>query len=79
MSPGVMLMASTAEAGDVASSATITSLTDNISSGVQGVFKIAGHGFNFIVENPLCMLMVCLSFAGAGLGFVGRAFKTARK
>lgn len=53
----------------------ITTLT----TGVQGVFSIAGQGFSFITDNPLCMFMVSISFAGVALGFVKRAFRTARK
>lgn len=50
-----------------------------ISNGVKGVFKLAGEGFNFIVNNALCMFMVAISFAGVALGFVARAIKTSRK
>ena len=53
----------------------ITTLT----TGVQGVFSIAGEGFSFITDNPLCMFLVSISFAGVALGFVKRAFRTARK
>ncbi len=53
----------------------ITSLT----TAVKGIYGVAGEGFNFIANNPLCMVMVGLSFAGAGLGLVGRAFKTSRR
>lgn len=55
--------------------AIITTLT----TGVGGVFKIAGQGFDFITSNDLCMFMVAISFAGVALGFVKRAFRTARK
>ena len=53
----------------------ITTLT----TGVKGVFAIAGEGFSFITTSDLCMFMVAISFAGVALGFVKRAFKTARK
>lgn len=59
--------------------ATVESIIATLTTGVKGIYSIAGEGFNFIVDNPLCILMVALSFAGAGLGFVGRAFKTARR
>lgn len=55
--------------------AIITTLT----TGVKGVFSIAAEGFDFITANDLCMFMVSISFAGVALGFVKRAFKTARK
>lgn len=55
--------------------AIITTLTQ----GVTGVFSIAGQAFDFITGNDLCMFMVAISFAGASLGFVKRAFRTARK
>lgn len=54
-------------------------LITNITTAVKGIYGIAGAGFDFIVVNPLCLLMVGLSFAGAGLGLVGRAFKTSRR
>lgn len=57
----------------------LTNLIGSIKDGVKGIYGLAAEGFNFIVNNPLCLLMVCLSFAGAGLGLVGRAFKTARR
>lgn len=50
-----------------------------LTQGVTGVFKIAAQGFDFITGNDLCMFMVCISFAGVALGFVKRAFRTARK
>lgn len=51
----------------------------NLTEGVKGVYGLAAEGFKFIADNPLCMVMVALSFAGAGLGLVGRAFKTSRR
>lgn len=70
----------TAEA--VASTVTVTPVEVDfaeIASNVGNIFQIATSGFNFIVENPLCMFMVAISFAGVALGLVKRAFKTARK
>lgn len=54
-------------------------IINNLTEGVRGVYGLAAEGFNFIANNPLCMVMVGLSFAGAGLGLVGRAFKTSRR
>lgn len=51
----------------------------SITTAVRGIYGLAVEGFNFIANNPLCMVMVGLSFAGAGLGLVGRAFKTSRR
>ena len=56
-----------------------TTILQQITEGVKGIYGLASEGFNFIANNPLCVLMCCLSFAGAGLGLVGRAFKTARR
>lgn len=57
----------------------MTDIITKLTTGVEGVFTIAGQGFNFITGNDLCMFMVAISFAGVALGFVKRAFKTARK
>lgn len=57
---------------------TLTEIVTEVKTGVSGVLDIAGEGFEFIVNNPLCMFMLSLSFAGAALGFVKRAFKTSR-
>lgn len=54
-------------------------IISSITTAVKGIYGLAGEGFNFIATNPLCMVMVGLSFAGAGLGLVGRAFKTSRR
>lgn len=54
-------------------------IISTLTQGVTGVFSIAGQGFNFITGNDLCMFMVAISFAGVALGFVKRAFRTARK
>lgn len=69
-------------AGETPALPTGSSMSDIISgltTAVGGVYDIAAKGFNFIAGNPLCLLMVALSFAGAGLGLVGRAFKTSRR
>lgn len=57
----------------------VSGIIANLTEGVKGVYGVAAEGFNFIANNPLCMVMVALSFAGAGLGLVGRAFKTSRR
>ena len=57
----------------------IDSIITTLTTGVKGIYSVASSGFEFIAGNPLCMLMVALSFAGAGLGLVGRAFKTSRR
>lgn len=61
------------------SGSAVGGIITNLTEGVKGVYGLAGEGFNFIANNPLCMIMVSLSFAGAGLGLVGRAFKTSRR
>lgn len=58
---------------------TLEEVLDDLSVGVGGIYDIAGQGFNFVIGNPLGIVMCSLSFAGAGIGLVGRAFKTARK
>lgn len=57
---------------------TLAEIITEVKMGVSGVLEIAGEGFEFIVHNPLCLFMLSLSFAGAALGFVKRAFKTSR-
>lgn len=57
----------------------MTDIITTLTEGVKGVFTIAGEGFGFITSNDLCMFMVAISFAGVALGFVKRAFRTARK
>lgn len=53
-------------------------ITD-VSTGVGGVFSMSKSGFDFLTGNDLCMFMIAISFAGVGLGLIGRAFKTSRK
>lgn len=54
-------------------------LLTKLGSAVEGIYGFASKGFTFIANNDLCVIMVGLSFAGAGLGLVGRAFKTSRR
>lgn len=72
-----------ASAGDVVpaegGATSMEVLIDNLTTAAKGIYGIAGAGFDFIANNVLCLLMVGLSFAGAGLGLVGRAFKTSRR
>lgn len=65
--------------GRASNSSDLSGITSTLSTGVGGAFKIAAKGFDFITSNDLCMFMVSISFAGVALGFVSRAFKTARK
>ena len=51
----------------------------SITTAVRGIYGRAAEGFSVIANNPWCMVMVGLSCAGAGLGRVGRAFKTSRR
>lgn len=62
-----------------ASATSLDGIITSLTTAVQGIYGVAAEGFNFIAGNPLCMVMVGLSFAGAGLGLVGRAFKTSRR
>lgn len=57
----------------------LSTLIADLTTAVSGIFGMAGDGFDFVVGNPLGILMVGLSFAGASIGLVGRAFKTARR
>lgn len=58
----------------------LSTILNNVGTGVSGIFdNIVVHGLNVIVTNPVAFLMLCLSFAGAALGFAGRIFRTARK
>lgn len=76
-------MVAAASGGDIVpsegSATTMDGLITNLTTAVKGIYGIAGAGFDFIANNVLCLLMVGLSFAGAGLGLVGRAFKTSRR
>lgn len=58
---------------------TMAGVIGDLTTAVEGIYNLADLGFNFIAGNALCLLMVGLSFAGAGLGLVGRAFKTSRR
>lgn len=61
------------------SESTVSSALTELTTAVGGIFSLAGEGFNFITNNGLCMIMVGLSFAGAALGLVGRAFRVSRR
>ena len=43
------------------------------------MFDMASAGFGFLTGNDLCMLMIAVTLAGVGIGFVAKGFKTARK
>lgn len=60
-------------------SSDLKGIISDVSTGVGGVFSMSKSGFDFITGNDLCMFMVAISFAGVGLGLIGRAFKTSRK
>lgn len=75
--PNLLVVA--AETAALPSNASMSDIISNLTTAVTGIYNIAGQGFNFIAGNALCMVMVGLSFAGAGLGLVGRAFKTSRR
>lgn len=68
-----------AAASEGAATVGMSDVISDLTTAVTGIYNIAGAGFNFIAGNALCMVMVGLSFAGAGLGLVGRAFKTSRR
>lgn len=57
----------------------MSGIIGDVSTGVGGVFSMSKSGFDFITGNDICMFMVAISFAGVGLGLIGRAFKTSRK
>lgn len=63
----------------VSTSSDIGEIVDTVSTGVGGVFEMASAGFGFLTDNALCMFMIAVSFAGVGIGFIGRAFKTSRR
>lgn len=65
--------------GDSGKPADLAGVIGKVGTGVGGVFSMSKSGFDFITKNDLCMFMVSISFAGIALGFVKRAFKTAKK
>lgn len=75
----LLTLAESAETALPGGGSTMDGIISSITTAVKGIYGLAGEGFNFIATNPLCMVMVGLSFAGAGLGLVGRAFKTSRR
>lgn len=77
--PFGLLPIATVEATGVADASSVSDLVSSITPAVKGVYDIAALGFAFIAGNALCLLMVGISLAGAGLGLVGRAFKTSRR
>lgn len=76
---GLLMLASSGETALPGGGTTMAGIIGDLTTAVEGIYNIAGAGFDFIAGNPLCLLMVGLSFAGAGLGLVGRAFKTSRR
>lgn len=76
---GLLMLASSGETALPGGGSNMAGIIGDLTTAVTGIYTMAGEGFNFIASNPLCMLMVGLSFAGAGLGLVGRAFKTSRR
>ena len=76
---GLLMLASSGETALPGGGTTMAGIIGDLTTAVEGIYNIAGAGFGFIAGNPLFLLMVGLSFAGAGLGLVGRAFKTSRR
>ncbi len=75
----VLTMAAEASTPALEGGGSMENILSNLTTAVKGIYGIAGAGFDFIANNALCLVMVGLSFAGAGLGLVGRAFKTSRR
>lgn len=48
-------------------------------SGVSGVFSLASSAFDFLIDNPLCAIMVCIGFAYTALSIVHKAIRTAKR
>ena len=57
----------------------VKGLTVKVGSVVDWAFGLLSAGFNFISCNDLCIMMLGISFAGAGLGLSNRALCVARK
>lgn len=64
---------------NAASGLELKSIIPVIKDAVTGVFEIAGSGFNFLFQNPLCAFMIGSGFAFSALGLVRKALKTAKR
>lgn len=60
-------------------SGVMSGVISTVINAVKGVYSFASYGFNFMTNNALCLLMVGISLAGAGLGLVRRGFAVSRK
>ncbi len=56
----------------------MSAIIDTIKSGIGGVFEIAGQAFDFLIDNPLCALMLVTGFAYTGLSLVKRGLRIAK-
>lgn len=56
---------------------TLTGILGMASEVVTSVVSWMGQFLDFIIDRPILLLGVILMFAGAGLGFLQRCFRTA--
>lgn len=60
-------------------SATITTVGETITTGVEQAFNIATKAFDFLMGNPLCSLMVGVGFAYTALSLIRRGIRVAKR
>lgn len=48
-------------------------------SGVSGVFSIASSAFDFLMDNPLCAIMICTGICFTSLSLVRKGIRTAKR
>lgn len=58
---------------------TLDTIISNVTTAVGGVFNLASEGFNFLLSNPLCFLMIGSGFAFTAFGLVRRALRVAKR
>lgn len=57
----------------------MTAMFTILKNGVSGVFSIASSAFGFLMENPLCAIMVSVGFAYAALNIVRKGLRVAKR
>lgn len=72
--------AALAETPALPSTTTLGDTMSNIGTVVTGLLEnVVTPIMGFMIQTPLCVVGLGLSFCGAGFGFVKRALKTSRK
>lgn len=58
---------------------TVATVGETITTGVEQAFNIASKAFDFLMNNPLCSLMVGVGFAYTALSLIRKGIRVAKR